>query len=377
MAGIYGRGKWFFLVAAVIFLVLGCTKEKDKEAKSHQISSLEKSERVLTPPLENRKRILVLHSYHAEFVWVQDVNKGILQALQEERFDERKNITIEYFYMDTKRKTDEAWKMAVAKQAMEKIRSWKPQVVMAADDNAQAYVVSKMKDSGFNFVFLGVNADPMQYGFINSMEEPGGKVTGSIERERFEQSVMVLRKLVPNVHRLSIICDDGPTGVPIIQRVKRAAPAVGTEIVDVLQTGNFSRWKEFVSAQQGKVDALLVVLYHTLKDEAGNPVHEDRVLNWTLQNSRLPDIGFWSWAVQGGLLCSEAISGFQQGYYAGTVAAYVLRGQEPGEFRVDKPQRGEVCVNAARAKMLGIAIPQELSITATIYPTIGSSRTGS
>jgi ABC-type uncharacterized transport system substrate-binding protein len=121
----------------------------------------------------------------------------------------------------------------------------------------------------------------------------------------------------------------------------------------------------------------LVAQYHTIKDETAKPVHEDDVLNWTVQNSRLPDIGFWSWAVEGGLLCSEAISGYQQGHYAGTVSAYVLRGQDAGEFRVDRPQRGEVCVNAARAKMLGIEIPPELAITAKIYPTIGSYRAGS
>jgi ABC-type uncharacterized transport system substrate-binding protein len=377
MVSEHRSGWWILGVAAAILLALGCTRDEDMGLKSLQTLSLEELEQERTLSAENRKRVLILHSYHEEFVWVQDVNKGILQALREERLEQDRNIIVEYFYMDTKRRSNDAWKEKVGMQAKEKIEAWKPHVVIAADDNAQTYVVSKMKDSGFNFVFLGVNNDPMQFKFIESMERPGGKVSGSIERERFEQSIVVLRKLVPGAKRLSIICDDSPTGIPIVQRVIQAAPAVGIQIVDVLQTGSFADWKEFVSAQQKKADALLVILYHTIKDETAKPVHEDDVLNWTVQNSRLPDIGFWSWAVEGGLLCSEAISGYQQGHYAGTVSAYVLRGQDAGEFRVDRPQRGEVCVNAARAKMLGIEIPQELAITAKIYPTIGSYRAGS
>jgi ABC-type uncharacterized transport system substrate-binding protein len=128
-----------------------------------------------------------------------------------------------------------------------------------------------------------------------------------------------------------------------------------------------------VREQQDKADALMVIVYHTLKNSAGEHVHEDEVLNWTVQNSRLPDMGAWSWAVEGGLLCSEAISGYQQGHYAATVASYILMGQPPSDFAVSRPQRGEICINKARAEMLGIEIPPELMVTATLYKKIKSS----
>jgi ABC-type uncharacterized transport system substrate-binding protein len=323
-------------------------------------------------PESAHKRALILHSYHPEFVWVQDVNKGILQGLHEERFETEKNLKLDYFYMDTKRKTDEKWKLEVAAKAKAHIAAFKPDVVIAVDDNAQKYVVKELTHSGTPFIFLGVNADPMTYGYLRSLEAPGGQVTGSIERERFKQSVALLQQLVPEASNLAVLCDDGPTGKPVIERIKKSATELGISLVADKQTGSFSEWQRFVEEIQTQADALLVILYHTLKDDAGQPVHEDTVLYWTVQNSKLPDMGFWSWAVEGGLLCSEAISGFQQGHYAATVAAYVLLGQSPGEFPVDRPQRGEVCVNIARAKMLGIEIPYELARTATLYQTIGS-----
>jgi ABC-type uncharacterized transport system substrate-binding protein len=368
----------FYLIVLVLscafFLVACDTFNKDKaQTQKTEAETLEaKLSQAL--PESTRKRALVLHSYHPEFIWVQDVNRGILQGLREERFEAERNLTLEYFYMDTKRKTDEQWKLEVAAKAKTRIATFKPDVVIAVDDNAQKYVVQDMASGDTPFVFLGVNADPMTYGYLRSLKAPGGQVTGSIERERFSQSFALLDQLVPGVSNLAILCDDGPTGRPVVERVKLQAAELGINIVAVKQTGSYSEWQRFVAEIQNQADALLVVLYHTLKDDAGKPVHENTVLSWTVENSQLPDMGFWSWAVEGGLLCSEAISGYQQGHYAATVASYVLLGQSPGEFPVDKPQRGEVCVNLARAKMLGIEIPYELARTATLYQAIGSSQ---
>lgn len=321
-----------------------------------------------------KKKVLVLHSYHAEYAWMQDVNKGILSGFLEERFEPKKNMTVDYFYMDTKRKTSAVWKKEIAQKAIQRINQWKPDVVIATDDNAQMYVVSKMKDTKVPFVFLGVNADPMKYGYIDTFKVPGHNVTGCLERERFEQTMLVLRRLYSNINKLAVICDDGPTGTPIIGRVKELAPKLGIELVAVKQTGRFPEWKKFVQEQQSKADALLVIVYHTLKDKNGNHVHEDTVLNWTVSNSRIPDIGFWSWAVDAGLLCSEAISGYQQGHYAATVASYILMGQSAGEFPVNMPRRGETCINQARAEQLGVKIPPDLLKTATIFKNIKSAR---
>jgi ABC-type uncharacterized transport system substrate-binding protein len=49
-------------------------------------------------------------------------------------------------------------------------------------------------------------------------------------------------------------------------------------------------------------------------------------------------------------------------------------GQSPGDFPVDRPQRGELCINTARAEMLGIAVPADLKRIATVYNTIGSDK---
>ena len=362
------------LILIGTFLGVGCNRlEPQKETASKTTDVFAESEILKPLPMSERKKVLVLHSYHPEYTWIQDIDRGILRGLEEERFTTKRNLILEPFYMDTKRKTSAEWKDQIGLKAIEKIEAWKPDVVISSDDNAQSYVVGKMKDRQVPFVFLGVNSDPMKYGYIDNLDTPGHNVTGCIERERFEQSLLLLRKLVPDARRFAIICDDGPTGVPVIERTTAMAPALGLELVAVKQTGNFTEWQRFVTSVQKKADFLMVIVYHTLKDDAGNHVHEDKVLNWTITNSKLPDIGCWAWAVEGGLLCSEAISGFQQGYHAATLAAYILMGQSAGEFPVQMPRRGDTCVNRARAEMLGLTIPPDLRTTATIYNKIKSS----
>ena len=366
--------KWFLPTTASLCLALLMAVFSQPRASSPEAATDTGELYTMKPlPVAQQKRVLLLHSYHEEYIWLQNVNRGILQALEEERYYPGKNINVENFYMDTKRKSDAPWKTTIAAKAIDKISSWKPHVVIASDDNAQSYVVRKLSGTATPFVFLGVNADPKDYGYIQSMEAPGGNVTGCIERERFELSLSLLRQMVPGIRKIAILCDDGPTGRPIIRRVKASAAKSGAEIVAASQIGRFNAWKKFVLDIQDKADALLVIVYHTLKDDKGNHVDPDKVLNWTVSNNRLPDFGFWKWAVEGGLLCSEAISGYQQGHYAGTVAAYVLAGQSPGEFAVQMPRRGEICINKARAASLGIRIPDDLIKSATIYDSIKSA----
>ncbi|SCX90998.1 ABC transporter substrate-binding protein [Desulfoluna spongiiphila] len=319
------------------------------------------------PASADSKRVLILQSYHAEYPWVRDVNQGIREALEEERFMEGENLTLTTFYMDTKRHTDAAWKQKKAREALTLIDTLSPGVVIASDDNAQRHVVSHLTDTPWPVVFTGVNAEPTGYGFVDSLTAPGHNVTGCLERERFKGSIRLLKRVVPGASRIAVISDDGPTSRPILNRIKAQADAADVTITGIMAATTFDEWQRFVLEMQTQADALVVITYHVVKNNIGEEVAPEDVLRWTLENNRLPEVGFWKWAVEDGLLLSEAISGFQQGYHAGTLAAFILEGQAPGEFAVTTPRRGERCINLARAKSLGLAIPADLQTFTTLF----------
>ena len=322
-----------------------------------------------TPASADPKRVLILQSYHAEHPWVRDVNQGIAEALEEERFIEGENLALTTFYMDTKRHTETQWKKKKAQEALALINTLKPDAIVASDDNAQRYVVSHLTDTPWSVVFTGINADPTGFGFIDSLSAPGHNVTGCLERERFKGSIRLLKRVVPGASRIAVISDNGPTSRPILRRIKAQASEANITITGIKAATTFDEWQQFVLDMQTRADALVVITYHVVKNNKGGEVAPEEVMRWTLEHNRLPEVGFWKWAVGDGLLLSEAISGFQQGYHAGTLAAFILGGQAPGEFAITTPRRGERCINLSRAKALGLTIPAELQSFTTLFTT--------
>ncbi|WDP90404.1 MAG: hypothetical protein HUN04_12145 [Desulfobacter sp.] len=316
---------------------------------------------------ESLSRVMILHSYHESSPWDISVEKGVRAALADENYIADDTLMISSFYMDTKRRSSKEWKIDAGKMARDAIEKMNPHVVIALDDNCQEYVVRRMLETDYTFVFAGVNREPEEYGIIADRDRPGGRITGVLDRERFSESLALLRRMVPGVKRLAVISDGSITGQPVVERIKAQAPAEGAEIVASLRTDSFSEWKEFVTAVQDKADALIVVVYHTIKDRDGDHVPAENVLAWTSRNSSLPDMGFWTDTVSDGLLCSDAIDGYEQGYQAGTIAAYVLGGQSAGDFPVDAPRTGLPCINTARAASLGIEVPAHLTKTAKVF----------
>lgn len=122
------------------------------------------------------KKVLLVHSYHPEYPWVDAISRGASETLEEH------GIAVEIFYMDTKRKTDDLWKARAGELAGRKTAEFAPDIIIAVDDNAQEYFGKHLVDGSLPLVFCGVNSDPSKYGY------PASNVTGIIERPHFKAS---------------------------------------------------------------------------------------------------------------------------------------------------------------------------------------------
>ena len=136
-------------------------------------------------------------------------------------------------------KSSEEWKHKAGKEARELIESWKPDLVYTNDDNAQEYVAKYFVNSDIPFVFSGVNADPQKYGFVGSRNN-----TGVLEQEHFVESVQLLREMVPNVHKIAVIFDEGSTWPGVMKRMKAT--------LDKLPGIEFISWETIKTFEQFK-----------------------------------------------------------------------------------------------------------------------------
>lgn len=152
------------------------------------------------------KRVLLVHSYHTGYPWVDAITQGVKRALPSSSVD------LQVFYMDTKRKTSDVWKTQAGQAARKVVSEWQPDVVIAADDNAQQYLAKDYAGRPApQFVFCGVNAEPQDYGY------PAPNVTGVLERPHFKASIDLLREVCPGVKRLALVTDNSGTSAGALQ----------------------------------------------------------------------------------------------------------------------------------------------------------------
>ncbi len=308
---------------------------------------------------DQNKEFKILHimSYHSPWKWTDDQFNGFKYAL--------KGMSIQYkvFQMDSKRNTFEDRLQKASREAIEIIDTWQPDLVYANDDIAQARIVSHYVNKETPFVFSGVNANPIKYGFLGS-----SNVTGIMEQEHFIETVNLLKEIVPNVKKVAVIFDNDSTWEGVCERMLTKLPQIsGIQVIswDLIKT--FDNYKMRIKELQTEADAIALLGIFTFKDAFGKNIPYTEVLRWTAENSNLPDFSFWKDRISYGTLCAVTVSGYNQGFEAGKLARRILlNGESPNALTMRPSLKGEPAISLARAKKLGIRIRSRLLLSAEV-----------
>lgn len=262
--------------------------------------------------------------------------------------------------MDTKRYPSTSSKKSAANQAKRLIKEYDPHVVIAVDDNAQVYLVKDYpKDSKIQFVFCGVNADPKSYGY------PADNVTGILERVYAAQVLQMLRLIQPAVKSVAFVNDDSATGNLIIHRTKEKADngRLPVPITQWVQPSTFAQWQQAITRLENdkSVDALLIPLYHTVREKEGGPsILAAGVMRWTVANTSKPILGYWPFSVEDGALCAVVVDPYEHGKVAALMSKQILAGKKAGDLPIVTNIDGYVIVNLKTADHLNIDMPFEV-----------------
>lgn len=299
---------------------------------------------MICSPAIAAKKVLLVHSYYSDYPWVNDITTGVKKGL------EGSGAELEIFYMDTKRKTSEEWKIEAGQLAMKKVEEYKPDLIITADDNAQQYFGKYYNGKDIPVVFTGVNDDLSKYGY------PSSNAIGVIQKAIFAESIELLLRIKPDVKKIAVISDDGETSTAILNYMKTLK--VPVQVVSFDQPSTFAEWKALITKYQTTVDAIAVNLYQTVKEAIGqDSLPQKIIMDWTMEHNKLPTIGFFPDAFDDGILCGIAESGEVQGYEAAKIAVQILQGKKPTDFQVVIPTKGLVIINMKTAEKLGIKIP--------------------
>lgn len=303
-------------------------------------------------------KILHVMSYHSPMGWSDGQFAGFKDAMA--------GLPVEYRVLRMEaslHRSDPAWAKAKGREASELIAAWKPDLVYASDDDAQEHLTRRFVGKDLPFVVSGVNKDPAEYGFVGSKN-----VAGVLEPVHIIETLRLLQAIVPGAKRFAIVSEDAPTMVALAADIRRELSRIpGTEVValDVVRT--VEAYQRAVLSYQERADAVWPLAADGLLDARGKRVPREAVTRWTVENSRLPDAGFWSHRVEGGTLVAVTVSSRAQGLAAGRLArAILVEGKTPAQLGFTPDAKGVPMVSLARANRLGLKVRSSVLLSAEV-----------
>ena len=327
-------------------------------------------------------RVLIIHSYQEGWEWNQDVQRGVVEGLSRVGFVEGQDYELKTFYMDTKitYTTQEQIERRAA-VALDLIDEFKPAIVFVNDDNALRYVAveytQRHPEGELPFVFSGINVDPAIYDPIESLEQPGGVITGALERLPYYDAFSFGKRICPDASKIVLLADSSPSSTFVVdafrERYLDKVTDSPLQVIGPIQMKTFNEWKANVTECQMKADFIGTMTYHQLRAENGEVVPAQEVVDWTVHNSKLPELGFLSFHAEDGFFVAVGVSGYKTGIYVGVIGGEILGGSDPGTIPIVDPKAVDITFNLERAEMLDIKIPAaELVEAAEVFHSTGT-----
>lgn len=292
-------------------------------------------------------RCLYVSSYHKGYEWNDGIERGMDKVLEGK-------CEIKRFYMDTKRHTDQSWAEQKALSAVQLIRTYKPDVVIAADDNASKYLVKPyFKDSPIPFVFCGLNWTIDEYGY------PYRNTTGMVEVAPIRQLLKQIRVINPMVRSGFFISSAVPTEYKDFDYYKKLFAREGVSLYGQL-VNSMAEWESAYKLGQ-KYDFII------LNNNAGiSDWNKHKAARFALNNAKTLTVTTYRWMMP---YASFALTKLpeEQGEWAAKVALAILNGLSPRDIPVVPNSHWEAWVNPKILKKLAINFPKSLLLNAQEY----------
>lgn len=227
-----------------------------------------------------------------------------------------------------------------------------PDVLVSVTTPATAALQRETKT--IPIIFTDVS-DPVGSGFVASLANPGGNITGfiNIEGSLAGKWVELMHEVVPSVSRVGVMYN--PSTAPYAKyyvdafRTAAAAFAISPVEAPVLSAAEAEAFMIKLSDEAGP--GLVVA------PETSMILYRQAIIAQA-ERSHLPTIYPFTFFVSEGGLMSYGIETADLFRGAATYLDRVLKGAKPNELAVQLPTKFELAVNLKTAKTLGIKFPQ-------------------
>ena len=285
-------------------------------------------------------KCLFISSYHTGYAW----SDGVEQGLRETLFGK---CELKQFNMDTKRNKNEEAKKKAAQKAIELIESWKPDVVITADDNAAKYLIKPFfKDHKLPFVFCGINWNVDEYSF------PYSNTTGMVEVAPIDALFNKAKDILDYPAKAIYIGANTLTEQKNLKRFQQAAQIHAVSL-DYRLVNSRQEWLDAYRSAQ-KFDFIVIGSHSGINDW-----NEKIVVEFVKSSTKKLSLTNHGWMMPYTLLGLVKVPE-EQGEWAGLAALEILRGTKPIDIPIVSNRRWDILLNSSVLEQSGININDSL-----------------
>jgi putative tryptophan/tyrosine transport system substrate-binding protein len=273
--------------------------------------------------------------------WAPQV-RAFHQGLRDGGYVEGRNVAIEARWADNQYDRLPAMAAELAQR----------QVTLIAAFSTPAARAAKAATATIPIVF-STTADPVQMGFVASLNRPGGNMTGATIRsvEVGAKLLELLHEAVPHAKIMALLVNPANPQTDTLSRNLQAAARTSGLQLHVLNASTESEFdKVFATLGQLRADGLVIgsdVLFST---------SSDRLAALTVRHAVPAIFQNREFAAAGGLMSygGSVTDSYRQ---AGIYIARILKGEKPADLPVVQATIVELVLNLKTAKSLGISFP--------------------
>jgi putative tryptophan/tyrosine transport system substrate-binding protein len=275
-----------------------------------------------------------------------EVRGRLLNGLRDTGFVERQNVVLEIHYAEAR--YDRLLGMAadlVARRV----------AVIVTIGAVNAALAAKQATTTIPIVFI-VGSNPVEIGLVESLNRPGGNVTGltMFAHELLSKRLALLRELRPAAQVIGMLVDEkNPNAGPEAHEMQAIANAGGWRLEVVPINSDEDREPAFATLARLQAGG---VFYGTNSSFNARP----REIIVLAARYGLPMIYNIRSFVEAGGLMSYGSSLDNQHRQAGNYVGRILKGEKPADLPVIQPARFELVINLQTARTLGIEVPPQL-----------------
>ncbi|GAB3755158.1 ABC transporter substrate-binding protein [Zhihengliuella somnathii] len=199
-------------------------------------------------------------------------------------------------------------------------------------------------------VFSAVT-DPVEAKLVDSLEAPGGNVTGTSDKNPVKEQLELIQQFAPDAESVGIVYSSGEINSEVqVQWAKEAGEELGLTIEETAISAS--------SEVQQAAASLDVDAFYVPTDNQVVSALEG--LLQVASDKNVPVISADGESVKRGALATYGINYEKLGEQTAEMAVRILEGEDPATMPVETLSEVELYVNTDAAEKLGIEVPQEL-----------------